>query len=252
MNRNFNRSNFNSYSNPMRTQRFTRGGRSLNQNGNGPRYQRRQRGNNQPMRNNQSLRNNQPNRNFNNRNQNDNRNDNRNRLRRRVVARGGFRNGIKNNNPGQGQQQPRKQRKNPNNQINNKNNNPSTRMKNRLGRRNKDSGLLYLYGLSPETVNIDIMNSFSPYGKLKRCAVFFDRLTKESKCKGVVQFTNQAVAQRAFGDLNSKVLNLDTMIKGKSLEIKYATQVRKERALEKKSNNNQGNNNNPSSDLIIS
>lgn len=66
----------------------------------------------------------------------------------------------------------------------------------------KNEGLLYVSNLSEETVNTDLKDVFESYGRLKRCAVFFDLNTSQSKCKGVVQFTNNVNAQKAKNDLN--------------------------------------------------
>lgn len=111
----------------------------------------------------------------------------------------------------------RKRRRNVNTNIMKKElpkNNQMRRQGNRTIRRSlqnkqkkKDEGLLYLYNLSPETINTDLKEIFEPYGRLKRCAVFFDLNTHISKERGVIQFTSKVNAQKAMNDLNGKILS---------------------------------------------
>lgn len=105
---------------------------------------------------------------------------------------------------------PRRQRYGNGNQNFN-NNAPMKRQVNRQARRfqndkqkRKNEGLLYVTNLSEETINTDLKEVFESYGRLKRCAVFFDLTTNQSKCRGVVQFTTNVNAQKAKNDLNGK------------------------------------------------
>lgn len=144
-----------------------------------------------------------------NRNRNMNRNNNTNRNPvRRIVNRNGknFVSLGKRRNT----QPKRKQNNNNNNQNNN--NNKLKRQEKRSVRkslankqRRKHDGLLYLSNLSADTVNEDIKKIFEAYGKFKRCAVFFDKETGQSKCEGVVQFTTNESSQRAIHDLQGKI-----------------------------------------------
>ena len=90
---------------------------------------------------------------------------------------------------------------------------PLKRQANRQARRfdnekqkRRNEGLIYVSNLSEETVNTDLKEVFESYGRLKRCAVFFDLKTNQSKCRGVVQFTNNVNAQKAKNDLNGKTI----------------------------------------------
>lgn len=104
---------------------------------------------------------------------------------------------------------PRNSNQNQNRNGNMNNKAPLKRQINRQERRflnekqkRKTEGLLYISNLSEETVNTDLKDVFESYGRLKRCAVFFDLTTNQSKCRGVVQFTNNVNAQKAKNDLN--------------------------------------------------
>lgn len=87
--------------------------------------------------------------------------------------------------------------------------------------------------LSPETINEDLVTIFGIYGRLKRCAVFFKNGT--STCRGVVQYTKQDCANRAFNDLNK------TVHKGNVIILEFDSRGHKKN----NKSNNQGQSNGP-------
>ena len=62
---------------------------------------------------------------------------------------------------------------------------------------------LNVSNLDPSTNNEDLKNHFITYGKLKRCAVIYDK-EGNSTTVAKVQYTSHLSAQKATSDLNSK------------------------------------------------
>lgn len=179
------------------------------------------------------------------RNNNNSNNNNGMRMRRNInkpfVSLGRRRNQNQNqqNQNQQNQRNRNRNRRRNNNNVNIGNNNQVRRQEKRLNRRNplkkKTEGLLYIRNLSLDTVNDDVKSIFEVYGKLKRCAVFFEKSSGVSTTNGVVQYTNGLSAQRARSDLsgNSGFFNwfficfLGTLLKGKNIIVEFPAEKRK-------------------------
>lgn len=131
------------------------------------------------------------------------------RIQRRVVNRNGNvnnpvpRNNQRNrrNTPNNGNQQRRRRNQNAELQK------PTIRkvVDRRVSRRRLGPvGKLEISNLGPDVVNTDLLQIFSVYGRLKRCAVLFSE--GASTGKGVVQYFSRVCAQRAQNDLNNTFL----------------------------------------------
>lgn len=124
------------------------------------------------------------------------------------------------NNPQQRQRQIR--RRNPNTEIQvPRQRRVVDRRTNR--RRAGPVGKLEISNLDPDVVNTDLLQIFSVYGRLKRCAVLFNE--GASTGKGVVQYFSRVCAQRAQNDLNN------TRVKGTNISVHLVQR-------QKKNNNN--------------
>lgn len=133
----------------------------------------------------------------------------------RFRGRGGLRNrrGVGNGVRFRGNSQGLRFRRN---RPSNQNSNPNMQRQfkrglRRLGQRpntKKNEGCLYLYNINKSVTNLEIKQVFEVYGKLRRCAVFYDKNTKEHLGWGVVQFSTRINAHRALSDLNGKILYL--------------------------------------------
>ena len=136
---------------------------------------------------------------------------------------------INNNNSSKirGRNQQRRRENNQSKKLTNNNikAKQNTQVKRVMRRNVGPIGKLELSNLSPEIMNKDLIEIFSIYGKLKRCAVLFQ--DNQSTGRGVVQYVSRANAQRAFTDLQG------TCIKGSFITINYVGKKKKEE------NNNQ-------------
>jgi len=101
----------------------------------------------------------------------------------------------------------------------------------------KSEGLLYLSNLPQEAINEDLKNLFDVYGKLRRCAVFFDK-QGVSTGNGVIQYTNRDNAQRAKNDLSG------TFLKGKNIIVNFPVKRSKKKTSNNTENNAENNNEN--------
>jgi hypothetical protein len=141
----------------------------------------------------------------------------RNRGRGRGRGRGG-RNPNPINNNGNNNQRRR------NNKSKNilQNNKPKQNTLNRRAKRRNIGpiGKLDIGNLGPDVVNTDLLQIFSIYGRLKRCAVIFQ--DGASTGKGVVQFESRVCAQRAENDLNG------TLLKSTNITVQLSKRKKKE------------------------
>ena len=134
-------------------------------------------------------------------------------------------NNIKNNsNNGvanrRGRNQQRRRDNNQENLIRKNQPKQNTKEKRVLRRSNGPIGKLELSNLSPDIMNKDLIEIFSVYGRLKRCAVIFQ--DNQSTGRGVVQYDSRANAQRAYNDLQG------TNIKNSFISINYVGKKKKE------------------------
>lgn len=65
-----------------------------------------------------------------------------------------------------------------------------------------DGGNLFLYHLPNEWTDIDVINAFSPYGRVVSAKVFIDKATGLSKCFGFVSYDNNVSAANAIQSMN--------------------------------------------------
>ena len=139
-----------------------------------------------------------------------------------------------NNNPirSRGNNQQRRRNQNQNNLLNNNQGKIGTRVRRVLRRNAGPVGKLDLSNLSPDIINKDLIEVFSVYGRLKRCAVLFQE--NQSTGRGVVQYESRANAQRAFHDLQG------TCIKGSYVNINLVGKKKKESKALENNNNNTG------------
>ena len=107
-----------------------------------------------------------------------------------------------------------------------------------------NEGLLYLSNLPQEAINEDLKNLFDVYGKMRRCAVFFDK-QGVSTGNGVIQFTTRDNAQRAKNDLSG------TFLKGKNIIVNFPEKKKnkKKTSINENTENNAENNNNENLDV---
>lgn len=142
------------------------------------------------------------------------------RGRGRGRERGGRNPNPNNNNNGNSNNQRRRNDNRSKNIL--QNNKPKQNTLNRrVQRRNVGPiGKLDIGNLGPEVVNTDLLQIFSIYGRLKRCAVIFQ--DGVSTGKGVVQFESRVCAQRAENDLNG------TLLKSTNITVQLVKRKKKE------------------------
>jgi len=65
-----------------------------------------------------------------------------------------------------------------------------------------DGGNLFLYHLPNEWTDMDVINAFTPFGRVVSAKVFIDKATGLSKCFGFVSYDNNVSASNAIQSMN--------------------------------------------------